>query len=123
MLTVYTRDSWRLPVQPLPGGPGDIIDIMAQLVVRNLDDSVKERLRRAAAAHGHSMEEEARVILTTALSNADSTGSTPQHVGLGEHIQSLFAGNHPPEEFFTALEEIRRGSDMIIVEPRAIDLE
>ena len=36
---------------------------MAQLLIRNLDDDVKERLAALAAEHGHSMEEEARAIL------------------------------------------------------------
>lgn len=40
---------------------------MAQLVIRNLDDEVKERLRRRAAEHGVSMEAEARRILGAAL--------------------------------------------------------
>jgi antitoxin FitA len=40
-----------------------IIDCMASITIRNLDDSVKQRLRRMAAEHGRSMEEEARVIL------------------------------------------------------------
>ena len=33
---------------------------MAQFVVRNLEDDVKARLKRRAARHGRSMEEEAR---------------------------------------------------------------
>ena len=94
---------------------------MAQLVVRNLDDALKERLRRAAAAHGRSMEQEVRVILTTALSSELSTESDAGHLGLGTQIHNLFAGIDAPEEFFEALEEIRHGSDMIVVEPRAID--
>jgi antitoxin FitA len=40
---------------------------MASITIRNLDDSVKQRLRRMAAEHGRSMEEEARVILRTSL--------------------------------------------------------
>jgi antitoxin FitA len=36
---------------------------MATLTIRNLDESVKERLRIRAATMGHSMEEEARLIL------------------------------------------------------------
>ena len=40
---------------------------MAQLVVRNLDDEVKAKLRRRAEAHGHSMEEEVRAILRDAV--------------------------------------------------------
>jgi plasmid stability protein len=40
---------------------------MATLTIRNLDDHLKERLRIRAAMHGHSMEEEARVILKQAV--------------------------------------------------------
>lgn len=36
---------------------------MGALTIRNLDDSIKERLRLRAARHGHSMEEEVRQIL------------------------------------------------------------
>ena len=36
---------------------------MAQLLVRQLDEAVKEALRRRARRHGRSMEEEARLIL------------------------------------------------------------
>ena len=40
---------------------------MASITIRNLDDSVKSKLRIRAAQHGHSMEEEARDILRAAL--------------------------------------------------------
>lgn len=40
---------------------------MAQLVVRNLDEETKARLRRRAAERGRSMEAEAREILTEAV--------------------------------------------------------
>jgi plasmid stability protein len=40
---------------------------MASLTIRNLDDSLKARLRIQAAVHGRSMEEEARTILRAAL--------------------------------------------------------
>jgi plasmid stability protein len=40
---------------------------MAQLVVRELDDDVKARLKRRAARHGRSMEDEVRHILRNAL--------------------------------------------------------
>lgn len=39
---------------------------MAQFVVRNLEDDVKERLRRRAKRHGRSMEDEVRHILRNA---------------------------------------------------------
>lgn len=41
---------------------------MAAVSVRDLDDSVRERLRLRAAQHGHSMEAEIRAILTDAVS-------------------------------------------------------
>src|SRR5262245_16151754 len=39
---------------------------MAQLIVRKLDDDVKERLRMRAKRHGRTLEAEARVILERA---------------------------------------------------------
>ena len=44
---------------------------MATITIRNLDDSIKARLRIRAASHDRSMEEEARVILREALQDAD----------------------------------------------------
>jgi antitoxin FitA len=41
---------------------------MASITIRRLDDSVKARLRIRAAQHGRSMEEEARHLLSAALS-------------------------------------------------------
>ncbi len=40
---------------------------MASITIRNLDDDVKTRLRKRAAGHGRSMEEEVRVILCEAV--------------------------------------------------------
>lgn len=59
---------------------------MAQLVVRNLENEVKSRLRRRARRHGRSMEEEVRDILRDAAKEEDTP---PQ--GLGTEIASLFA--------------------------------
>lgn len=63
---------------------------MAQLVVRKLDDDVKERLRQRAARNGHSMEEEVREILLAAVVEEDLPGE-----GLGTRIARRFA-NLPP---------------------------
>jgi plasmid stability protein len=41
---------------------------MGGITIHNLDDSLKSRLRIQAAAHGRSMEDEARDILRSALS-------------------------------------------------------
>ena len=58
---------------------------MATLTIRNLDDEVKDLLRLSAAKNGHSMEEEARIILRQALQ-----GSQPSF-GLGSRLQQRFA--------------------------------
>ncbi len=60
---------------------------MAQLVVRNLDEAVKEKLRRRAAASGRSMEEEVRAILRDAVK-----AEVRQKGGLGTEIATLFRG-------------------------------
>ena len=49
---------------------------MASITIRNLDDSVKARLRVRAAHHGRSMEDEARDILRTALAEEHSLSSS-----------------------------------------------
>ena len=64
---------------------------MAQLIVRNLEDAVKRRLRKRAKSHGRSMEEEVRVILREAV-NAKPSGRK----GLGTQLAELFA-DVPPE--------------------------
>ncbi|ACP22441.1 hypothetical protein NGR_b09880 (plasmid) [Sinorhizobium fredii NGR234] len=44
---------------------------LARMTIRNLDDGLKQRLRQRAAAHGRSMEDEARDILRAALSTSE----------------------------------------------------
>ena len=44
---------------------------MAQFVVRHLEEVVKVRLKRRAARHGRSMEEEVRHILRDAVKEHD----------------------------------------------------
>lgn len=57
---------------------------MASITIRNLDDQVKAKLRMVAARNGHSMEEEARIILRSALNQ-------PQSKGLGTRIRERFS--------------------------------
>lgn len=59
---------------------------MGQLVVRNLESSVKTRLQRRAKQHGRSMEEEVREILRNAVNEPGFPSA-----GLGTEISSLFA--------------------------------
>jgi plasmid stability protein len=61
---------------------------MAQFVVRNIEESVKARLKRRAQSNGRSMEEEVREILRSAANEP-----SPRRRGLGTEIASLFAGN------------------------------
>ena len=59
---------------------------MATLTVRNLDDSVKERLRVRAAQHGVSMEAEVRNILQASVAT-----EAPREGNLADRIHALFA--------------------------------
>jgi antitoxin FitA len=45
---------------------------MASLIIRNVDERTKARLRMLAARHGRSMEEEARFLLRTALEEEEA---------------------------------------------------
>ena len=58
---------------------------MGSMTIRNIDDSLKRRLRTQAAAHGRSMEEEARDILRSALSTEE-----PQADNLADAIRRRF---------------------------------
>lgn len=60
---------------------------MAQVVVRNIEDDVKARLKQRATQHGWSMEEELRQILRQAVAEQ---GQAP--VKLGSRIAARFAG-------------------------------
>ena len=44
---------------------------MGTLLIRNLDDSIKETIRVRAARHGRSMEAEARAILEEGVSKSE----------------------------------------------------
>lgn len=60
---------------------------MAQLVVRNIENSVKARLQRRARRNGHSMEEEVRDILRAAVHKEESKSE----FGLGTEIAKIFS--------------------------------
>jgi len=73
--------SYRMAVRQTPGGTRApitsrstiVLALLAEVVtmaavsIRNLDDTVRERLRMRAAAHGRSMEAEMRAILIDAV--------------------------------------------------------
>ena len=56
---------------------------MASITIRNLDESLKSRLRIQAAVHGRSMEDEARDILRVVLSCGEHA---PTKVGTALHV-------------------------------------
>jgi plasmid stability protein len=60
-------------------------NLVAQFVVRNIEDGVKARLQRRARRNGRSMEEEARDILRNAVNEPDVPSG-----GLGSEISALF---------------------------------
>ena len=57
---------------------------MAQLIVRNLEDDVRDKLRALALEHGRSMEEEIREILRAAVLSAS--------IGVGDRLGDRLAG-------------------------------
>lgn len=59
---------------------------MASIIIRNLEEDVKARLKLRAAGRGVSMEEEARDILRQAVGAADPRAD------LGAAIAARFAG-------------------------------
>lgn len=56
---------------------------MASITIRNIEEDLKSALRLTAAEHGHSMEEEVRVILRNTL-------LAPRSGGLGSQIRQRF---------------------------------
>ena len=61
---------------------------MAQLIVRNLEDDVRDRLRALAAEHGRSMEEEVREILREAALRASIDDKVPLGTRLVERFRT-----------------------------------
>ncbi|MBF0166459.1 MAG: plasmid stabilization protein [Alphaproteobacteria bacterium] len=59
---------------------------MSSITIRKFDDSMKGKLRIRAACHGRSMEEEARVILRSALASEEGG-----QMNLAERIRKRFA--------------------------------
>lgn len=60
---------------------------MATLTIRNLEDTLKSRLRLRAAARNRSMEDEVRHILRAALQEPAAPASD-----MGTRIRARFAG-------------------------------
>lgn len=72
---------------------------MAQLLVRNLAEDVKQKLRHRAAKHGRSMEEEARRIIEAAVG-----GREAEDFGWASRLAARFSEIGLSDEEVTALE-------------------
>lgn len=58
---------------------------MAQLLVRQIEDDVKQRLQQRAARHGVSMEEEVREIIRSTVLKDEGA-----ETGVGSRVAALF---------------------------------
>ena len=63
-----------------------IIDCMASITIRNLEESTKRKLKIRAAMNGRSMEQEAREILRNTLAQ-----SSKKRSNLAESIREIFS--------------------------------
>ena len=72
-------------------------------VVRNIENLVKTRLQDRAKRHGHSMEEEVRDILRSAMAEEGGLGTEISRLfakaGLSEDIPELHGYAITPAEF------------------------
>jgi plasmid stability protein len=77
---------------------------MAQLVVRNLPDQVKDMLQLRAKAHGRSFEAEVRDSLTLA-SKMPPQSEKPPKQGVGTWLAERSRANPIPDDVWTEFEE------------------
>jgi plasmid stability protein len=81
---------------------------MAQLIIKNLEDSVIARLHRRAIRHRRSLEEEVREILRSAAAEKiESAGFGTRlrkrfaGIGLDSEIEEMRGSRPPPANFRT----------------------
>ncbi|HEY2069152.1 MAG TPA: hypothetical protein VGG48_06330 [Rhizomicrobium sp.] len=73
---------------------------MAQLLVRNLEETVKRRLKQRAAKNGRSLEGEVREILRSVAGRPKKPAKPAKRMqgkGIGTELIEIFAGKVPPE--------------------------
>lgn len=68
----------------------DIIDGMASITIRNLEETTKRKLKVRAAMHGRSMEQEARDILNGALREKPLRQKRKSGADLVKRIREIF---------------------------------
>ncbi len=87
---------------------------MTDILVRRLDDAVKQRLEERAARHGRSLEAEIREILTEAASPEAGVANEPvPQKGFGTQMAEAFAGiGFTPEEAIEFERHLREARSM-----------
>jgi antitoxin FitA len=80
---------------------------MAQVVVRDIEEDVKVRLKRLAERHGRSMEEEIRHILR----NATRDSSRPI-AKIGSRIATRFSGKGLTSDLPELRGQLARAADL-----------
>lgn len=66
---------------------------MAQFIVRNLEDDIRDKLRELARSHGRSMEDEVRHIIRGAV-----MGQGDPRPGLGSRLVERFSSHGLDED-------------------------
>ena len=79
---------------------------MAQFTVRNLEEDVKQRLKKRATRHGTSLEDEVRQILRNAVKDEGRA-----KVALGSRISARFAADSLPSDLPELHGEIAKPAD------------
>jgi plasmid stability protein len=77
---------------------------MAQLLVRKIDDALKEKIRAQAKAKGRSLEEEARAILRDGVAGGRPPVDDDQY-GCGTRINRRFANIGLTDDEFAEFEK------------------
>jgi len=100
---------------------------MAQLIVREIDNEVKERLQARATRHGRSLEAEARAILEDAASDESLPILRNDERGFGDLMYERFKESGLTEDelrrFNIGIAEINSISEMSIPDFEAEDYE
>jgi len=80
---------------------------MGDLLIRNLDDGLKQDLQKSAKLNGRSLSEEAAVLLRWSLSSmADDKGPSA-----GERLRAIIGDAYWTEEELAGFEERRHEPD------------
>ena len=68
------------------------------LTIRNLDESVKQKLRVAGASQGRSMEAQAREVLTRFATQPANDGAPAKNKGKFDSVVGLWQGGLSTDE-------------------------